>query len=57
MVDREVGFRVLEDCRITVEEVEEVIYRRVNVCECNTSNETKCHTDTQYTCLVFHTSV
>ena len=31
VVDREVGFRVLENCRTTVEELEEVIYGQVKV--------------------------
>lgn len=50
VVDREVGFRVLEDCRTTVEEVEEVIYGQVKVRECRTSNETECHTEPVQQC-------
>ena len=50
MVDREVGFKVLEDCRTTVEEVEEVIYGEVKVRECRTSNITECHTEPVQKC-------
>ena len=50
VLDREVGFKVLEDCRTTVEEVEEVIYGEVKVRECRTRNQTECHTEPVQQC-------
>ena len=50
VLDREVGFKILDDCRTTVEEVEEVIYGEVKVRECRTSNETECHTEPVQEC-------
>ena len=48
--NRDVGFKVLDDCRTVVEEVEEVIYGEVKVRECRTSNETECHTEPVQQC-------
>lgn len=49
-LDSEVGFKILDNCRTTVEEVEEVIYGEVKVRECRTSDETECHTEPVQEC-------